>query len=316
MKEKLKGLISNKYLIAGTVATVVVIIIIVILLTSKNCSGSGREDGKTVNAEVTTTEKEKEEKKTTPKTTKETTVNEDTATVEETNSTQMMGEADETTHEQQTKKPIAGNTAVTNPVTQPSVPESTQPPATEPTQPPTPVPTPAPTQPTTEAKKRTRNTTLENAVWNQFGFESESMKEAWMGKGKHQMSKFFGELRSEAVKYCHGEYSSSTMRDILLAKKIMITDSGYPYEYHVRNFGITVGIEDVTGKTAVQIKKSIYDKIINEFVNRGFTFFDSDFVDMFFNSWQAFTYFEIYDEIDGTRKMHLVIALLGNVEEE
>lgn len=306
MKERIKQLIQNKYVLAGIIAAIAVIVIIILLLTSKNCNGSKKENKKAVNAEVTTTSKEK---KTTKKEASETTEREMTTPVEETTSPAESSEEMNTTNPQEGNNSTSGQSAVSNPVTQSTTQTPVQQPVTEnpqtqqPAQPANPVQPTTAAQPTTEAKQRTRNTTLENEVWNNFSMNLNS----YFGNGKTQLSKFYGEMRAIGIKFCQGEYSSSETIKRLSEKSIRVTDSGKHFTVEAKWQGTDALVEDVTGKTPAQIKQQILDCMIRKCAENGVSF-SAETVDMMTTTWQMFMYFEIYDETDGTRKMHLTFS--------
>lgn len=306
MKERIKQLIQNKYVLAGIIAAIALIVIIILLLTSKNCSGSKKDDKKAVNAKVTTTSKEK---KTTKKEDSETTEGETTTSVEETTLPVESSEEMSTTNPQEANNQASGQSAVHNPATQSAAQSPVQQPATEnpqtqpPAQPVNPVQPTTTAQPTTEAGQRTRNTSLENEVWKNFSIDVN----LYSGNGGFQMSTFYGELRGIGIKFCRGEYSSSETIKRLSEKSIRVTDSGKPRTVEAMWQGTDAVVEDVTGKTAAQIKQQILDCMIRKCAENGESF-TGEQLDNLIHSWQMFMYFEIYDEADGTRKMHLAFS--------
>lgn len=308
MKERIKQLIQNKYVLAGIIAATAVIVIIIFLLTSKNCNGSKKDNKKAVNVEVTITSKEK---KTTKEEDSETTEGETATSVEETTSPDESSEEMNTTNPQEGNNSTSGQSAVSNPVTQPTTKTPVQQPATEnpqtqqPAQPANPVQPTTAAQPTTEARQRIRNTTLENEIWNNFSMNLNS----YFGNGGFQLSTFYGEMRAIGIKFCQGEYSSSETIKRLSEKSTRITDTGSDFTIRAMWQGTDAVVEDVTGKTPAQIKQHILDCMVRKCKENGASSrFDAEFVEMLTESWQMFMYFEIYDETDGTRKMYLAFS--------
>lgn len=325
MKERVKQLIQNKYVMVVSIATVAVIFIIILLLVSKGCNGSKESDKKEVNADVTTTKKEK---KTTKKEERETTQSEETTSLEETTLPEETSEEVAQTQHQEannsTSDKSPANHLVTQPVTQPpapSTPENTQPPAPENTQPTTVV------QPATEGRKRTRNTSLENKIWQYWQREFRVNVDAKLGNKDNGESRFSGELVEIAKKFCQRQYSSIEVINRLSEKQITLTDYtdiyGNPVSavMKVHRDGTNAIVKDVTGKTPEQMSRQIFEEIAEYFrVNHVkirtlgdtyvdcFDFMDADYVEACAVSPEFFIYFQLYDETDGTTKMYLVYS--------
>lgn len=325
MKERIKKLIQNKYVMAGSIATVAVIFIIILLLVSKGCNGTKKSDKKEVNADVTTTGKEKE---TTKKEERETTQSEETTSLEETTLPEETSEEVSQTQPQEannsTSDKSPANHSVTQPVTQPpasSAPENTQPSAPENTQPTMVV------QTTTEGRKRTRNTSLENMIWQYWQREFRVNVDAKLGNKDNGESRFSGELIEIAKTFCQRQYSSIEVINRLSEKQKTLTDytdiygNLVPAEMKVHRDGTNAIVKDVTGKTPEQISSQIFEEIAEYFRTKHvriripgntyvdcFNFMDADYVEACAGSPEFFIYFQLYDETDGTTKIYLVYS--------
>lgn len=328
MKERIRELVKNKYVIAGSIATAAVVFIIILLLASKGCNGSKKSDKKEVNADVTTTEKEK---KTTKKEEKETTQSEETTSPEETTLPEETSEEAAQTQSEETNNSTSGKSLSNQPVTQPATqppastaPVNTQPPATpaqEHTQPATVA------QPITEGRKRTRNTATENNIWQYWQREFRMNIDAKLGNKDSGESQFSGELIEIAKKFCQGQYSRIELINQLSGKQKILTDhtdtSGnlVSAEMKVHRDGTNAIVKDVTGKTTEQMSRLIFEEIAEYYRTNHvrirtlgdtyldcFSFMDADYVEACAPLPEFFIYFQLYDETDGTTKMYLVYS--------